>query len=167
MSSRNCPNWVYFLIWSSLGLVFAVAMFISSYRDIKGIILSKSAYSHTVGIVKVSRTTLTYSRGSADYGYQIVYEYDAQGHKYWSDLIDFNFIKAGSQENFAKAKIEKYPIGAHVTVYYQRNHPQFAVLNPEAPHSTKVYVACMLILFFLSIFGIVMSYRSRPKALIP
>jgi len=136
---------------------------IFSYRDyVKAVFLPVSSYSHTVGTVIVSQLREVEARGYAKPVYYVVYEYEVNGRQYTSDKIDFKFIQTDGTESGEEAVLATYPVDKHVVVYYQRSHPEFAVLQPDVPIPTKIFIICLFFFFLLSAYGMVWFYYSSP-----
>jgi len=97
---------------------------------LKGIVFyEKDDFLSVGGKVDVSRAVEKSGFKTTHVGYQIEYTFNVEGRVYRSDMITFS-------DNFTDLNyLEKYPVGQHVKVYFDKSNPQFSVLEPE----TKTY----------------------------
>jgi len=128
-------------------------------------LLPKSAYSCTTGIVVESDLKTVVSRGSSSQLYHVVYEYKVQGHWYCSDNVNFWILRTDGSLAAQEFVLSKYPLNKQVLVYYQRSDPGFAVLDPKVLLTTKIGLSILLFVLFLSTYGVVWSclrWRKTP-----
>ena len=75
--------------------------------------------------------------GGAHYGpdtYNIEYAFDVHGVTYTSRLVAFE-----ERSRAVEKRLQEYPVGKIVTVYYDATRPRYAVLEP-GPLTTRVYL---------------------------
>lgn len=85
------------------------------------------------------------STDSAEYRIAVVYDYVANGARYTGNRIGFG-TRGFVRKKRAQAELERYPVSATVTAYFNPEKPGEAVLVREAPNSTLYMVMgiCML-----------------------
>lgn len=67
-------------------------------------------------------------RRTVKYRAAIQYEYSVNGRKYSSDKVTIMPTK-GTRDK-AQRQVNKYPVGKTISVHYDPNEPEFAVLEP-------------------------------------
>ncbi len=61
---------------------------------------------------------------------KVVYEYAVDGRIYQSSQLGFDIFDKPGGRGRAASRVERYPNGAQVTVYYDAGHPACAILEP-------------------------------------
>lgn len=140
-----------------MGLLLSLILILSSRNFIRGMFLSRAAYGNVIGTVTTSRMKLVVTRGYTSKLADIEYKYEVRNNWYYSKNIIFWFPKPNDKD-FEQEILSHYPLKSRVIVYYQRNYPQFAVLNPDVPASTKISLSVLLLIFFLSVLGSIWSF---------
>ncbi len=87
---------------------------------------------------RVSRHTSTDSDGDTSVSYSplVKYHYQVAGQDYEGAKIAFGFQQSYNSQAKAQAALERFPVGGHVSVYYDPNNPSDAVLERKAGAST-------------------------------
>lgn len=78
---------------------------------------------------RVEEKRLPGDRPNVRFAPRITYEYTVDGHTYRSDRIAFAEVFWSLARRAAAAKVARYPAGAEVTVYYDPQRPDQAVLE--------------------------------------
>lgn len=68
---------------------------------------------------------------------KVIYEYQVEGRKYHSSQLALEEVDTAN-ENLAREKSEKYPVGREVDVYYDPKKPDFATLQVGDPSHGKL-----------------------------
>ncbi len=120
----------------------------NSWGYLKGGFLSNwIQYESTVGeIIKSEKKVYRYKKRSAKA--RIEFGYIVDGEFYVSHLVNF----AGNLDDY-EYFLGKYPTGKQVKVFYEKNKPSFAVLEPDN-WSVRVIISPVLIgfAFMVNIF---------------
>jgi len=142
------PNILFPLIFIGIGLLLIFIYF----RNLAKVRASQAwpAVQGTVIESWVRRTESTDDDGSVSYSYypEIQYQYQVMGSQYQGDKITFG-LKSGGNRTKAEKAIAKYPTGANVTIYYQPDKPENAVLERSI---TKGLLFSGILLILLGIF---------------
>lgn len=85
---------------------------------------------------------------STTYAAHVVYSYKVDGLSYSNDAIGFGSSSGGRKK--AQKKLEEYPAGKSVTVYYDPEKPEKAVLEPVAT-TFGIMLALGIILIVLGV----------------
>jgi len=111
-------------------------------------------------------STITITNNSRDTTYSavITYRYAVNGQNYTSDRYWYAGSGSGYQSD-AQNTVNRYPAGAQVTVYYNPDKPDEAVLDNSAPSTTVPYAALgfMWLVVLLIIGKCVSGYRNSKK----
>jgi len=122
------PNNLFPLVFIIIGLI----MFFIYFRNLAKVRASQAwpAVQGTVAASWVRRKQSTDDDGSISESFypEIQYTYQVMGMEYQGDKIAFG-PKSGGNRTKAEKAIAKYPTGANVTVYYQPDKPETAVLE--------------------------------------
>jgi hypothetical protein len=81
---------------------------------------------------RVEAKTLPGDRPNTRFAPRITYEYVVNGRVYQSQRIAFRETFWSLAPQSAQASAARYPAGAHVTVYYDPEHPEETVLERAA-----------------------------------
>ncbi len=108
----------------------------------------------TIGTITTSEVIRS-TGGKLSFSAHVVYQYSAQGGNHVSTRVSIaelmGIIDTG--QNQAMAKVKKYPINSTVTVYYDPQNPQRAVLEKGGDASLfylgGVFLVFALIIWFL------------------
>jgi len=65
----------------------------------------------------------------------VKYQYDVNGKTYDGDRIVF-----GSSADVPSGTLDRYPVGGTVTVFYDPNHPESAVLETASTSSMYIFI---------------------------
>lgn len=121
--------------WFTFGFLFSglcLLVIMPRWDDVKGTCLvATSKFQITQGTIATSR--LKYKsgggKGKGGYQYDIHFVYSVAGKKYYSNNVSFS--RTGGEREFLNSYLQRYPLNQSVTVYYQKNDPGFAVLEPD------------------------------------
>jgi hypothetical protein len=80
---------------------------------------------------------------SKGWHYEIWYEYGVDGRLYKSDRVNYGHT-GSSDKSFASNYVNRYPVGKSVVVYYDQNHPNKSVLEPNVSNYDWVFVIVMI-----------------------
>lgn len=103
--------------------------------------------------------------GMTTYDTHVVYEYNVDGMKYFSDrieLVDDIGIRISDlilSEQTAYAFISHYPLGQKVKVFYRPKYPSLAILNPGKSDLMYRSIVMGIIIFCLGLI----SWKWEPK----
>lgn len=89
----------------------------------------------------------------------IVYGYVVNGTSYLSSRVQFMNVVSGSstfRDSLAKNISEEYPVGKTVTVYYDPDNPEDAVLEPGVGFAI---IVCLVIGTFVYCCRNIVSFR--------
>jgi len=89
----------------------------------------------------------------------VLYNYEVQGNKYRSYRVFFEGAEDYFDPGNAREIVSRYPSGKKVSVYYNPENPQFAVLETGVKFTHLLFPATG-ILFFCSDYG---RYLGNPK----
>ncbi|MBI4671491.1 MAG: DUF3592 domain-containing protein [Chloroflexi bacterium] len=76
----------------------------------------------------------------------VVFEYAAQGQLQSASRIHFGAPSKLARKRAAEHKLANYPVAARVTVYYNPDAPQDAVLERESPHARRIGLVALGVL---------------------
>ena len=142
------PNILIPLFFIIIGLI----LFFIYFRNLAKVRASQAwpAVQGTVAASWVRRKQSTDDDGSISESYypEIQYQYQIMGNEYQGDKITFG-PKSGGNRTRAEKAIAKYPTGANVTVYYQPDKPETAVLERSI---TKGLLFSGILMILLGIF---------------
>ncbi|MBL8077959.1 MAG: DUF3592 domain-containing protein [Anaerolineales bacterium] len=113
-----------------------------------------AVWPSTTGTI-ITSEVLRSTGGKLSFSAHIVYQYAAQGGNHVSTRVSIpelmGIVDTGQKE--AMAKVEKYPIHSTVTVYYDPQDPQRAVLEKRGDVSLfylgAVFLVFALVIWFL------------------
>jgi len=113
------------LAWWGKGYL-ADAQATAKWPTVEGTVLETRihTYKSTSGSGSKKRTTTMYEP-------IVVYRYEVDGKTYTHDQVEFA-SGGSSSASSAKKTIHRYPVGSKVTVYYDPELPQNALLEPGA-----------------------------------
>lgn len=157
------------LLCSFIALWCVISAF-DNFNDVRGAVFVRSeAYKTTTGEI-LSSSVAQYYDGKRrptnredrhTYGYVILYRYVVAGKNYTSDQVSFTSKLVSSHPAYAEKYVNKYPVGRTVTVYYKADEPSFAVLEPQNKFGGLFGFMGLLIVFILSLLGIVTQRNVR------
>jgi len=140
------PSWVPLLIAFFIGAIFVLVGILLIYLNIraKRKIAESQQWPTIAGAVvssEVQRMSSTDSEGDTTYYYQpkVEYSYSVMGTAYTGKRL--TFAAQGSSQKSAQAVVQRYPVGATVTVHYNPQKPAEAVLEVQATSGNT----CMLV----------------------
>ncbi len=143
MTTSMICSGVFFLIGLSI-----MALGWKTYRKSSRV----ASWLTTTGIVTVSEVIR--SMGSElKYSAHIVYQYSVNGVSYSSNKITPAELMdiADTGQNEAVAKVKKYPLQSTVTIYYDPQDPQRAVLE-KGGDASLFFLGAFFLAFALAIF---------------
>ncbi len=114
----------------------------------------ESKTSRSNGTTRRKTGTRT-ARTKTSYRAEVLYDYVVNGETYSANKVLFGQVGKGSPAS-ARKIVNRYPAGKKVTVYYNPDEPEIAVLEPGATGGTYVLfgVGCVFILFgVVALFG--------------
>ncbi|KZZ44416.1 hypothetical protein A3758_17640 [Oleiphilus sp. HI0118] len=115
----------------------------TNYPAIRGVLFSDaSSFSTTTGTILHSRHTSERAHGTTVGGYDILYSYEVNGHRYTSNSVDFKNDNSDWQ-----TYINRYRKGDSVEVFYEIGDPEYAVLLPNEK-SYLVFFSPLIMLMF-------------------
>lgn len=82
------------------------------------------------GLIIESRISGVSDAEGTSFRPKIKYEYRFDGIVFVGDLIAFGMHTRSGAEEFAETCVERYPVGAHVKVYYDPTSKERSVLEP-------------------------------------
>ena len=155
-------------VFTVIGLVFLLIT-VNGRRQAE----ASQAWPSTSGRVVKTWVQETIERdddGFTEYKYtpHIQYEYSAGGARYTGERLNFGFTSVYGEMGPAEEALDLYPMGSQVTVYYNPEQPQDAVLDREMQGGVLGYViggiglvvaVCMLVLTGLNV---IKNLRSQP-----
>ncbi len=109
-----------------------------TWPDVGGVV----EHSEVFGIRDEQANGSTYS-----YSVRVVFAYSVEGREYSSDSIGFGSDREYSTKSEAAAVADQYGVGKAVTVTYDPEQPEVAVLEPGATgvSSTPFYFGLLLV----------------------
>ncbi len=125
-----------------------------------------STFATTTGTISSTRTGVGHGRYSDYYYYIIWYDYEVDRTSCRSSQVTFN-PSGFNDPSVPQSYVEKYPVGRHVTVYYDRGDPTFSVLEPNTRYelSQVVFLALLALLAAgACVWGLLAFLRDRPRA---
>ncbi|WP_417380019.1 DUF3592 domain-containing protein [Gimesia sp.] len=127
-----------------LGFIFLIVGYVMAY--LKGLPLLEQARASkdwpvTTGEVLASdvQSHRSSNSNSSTYSAHVVYRYQVQDKNYEAKTVWFGSDVSTSDRSLAQNTIKKYPIQQSVTVYYDPQHPETAVLEPGVFKTTWFY----------------------------
>jgi len=133
----NIKKYIPVLIFFSAFLFAFIATGLIFKDEIKGMVFSKFIeYKTTEGLITTSSKKLRTGRYSSRMAINIWYAYEVDSIVYSSNLVTF-----AADYYDVDYYLEKYPLKKKVTVYYQKDNPSFAVLEPD---KKNWFVVCFI-----------------------
>ena len=139
-----------------------VCIFVGLCLLVFGIVTRKKlkaseSWPKTTGVVLESIIEPGWARAGGSRIYvvrpKVVYEYYVDGKRYTSSqlaLVECNT----ANENLAREKTERHPVGQQVTVYYNPLKPEFATLEIGDPTDGQLPFGMIAVGTIVAIFGI-------------
>ena len=137
---------VFGLFWTVIVGVFDVFCSYNIYRQTKA-----ASFPTTTGQIASSEVESHSDSDGTTYGAAITFTYTVNNTLYNSDSWRFG-AWSSSDDDYAREVIARYPVGKKVTVYYDPNDPESAVLE------VGVQPMDMFLLLFLTPFNLVMLW---------
>ncbi len=146
------------VVFLGAGILFSI----TGWNDLQNAKAS-AAWSKTEGAIisagvkrKTSFSTGRRGKSTTTYVPEVSYDYTADGKKYTSNRIMFGGFASGSR-SYARGLVEKYAEGKKVTVHYNPEKPELAVLEAGVSGSSYIPLlgglACLGVGVFLTFFG--------------
>lgn len=92
---------------------------------------------------------------STSYYAVVLYEYMVEGKRYQSDRLTLGNTIGTNFTGGVQKKLQLYPVGSRVEVFYDPNDPTEAALEIKAP-SGKIYL--FIALFIIAILAVTMGF---------
>ena len=142
------------LIFGIIGVVILVKYF----RDKKKTDESQS-WSSASGKITESymRREASMESGSTIYYPEVQYDYEFLGTKYTGDRISFGGSSGNSNRKKSEETLAKYPIGQNVTIYYNPNNPEDAVLERKMGTGGTVFLIIGILFTFIALCTLCIS----------
>ena len=166
------PKWKACVILISLGIailfLFGIRNLERDYRSLH--------WPVTSGVIRsVSMHGAPFNGPGADqnsYYSDIVYDYQVAGASYSGTRVTFGGLwliyNNGSNKSQVRAVLDRYPVGKQVSVYYDPNAPETAVLEPKITDRTWTpLVFSVLFLLWGTLPIIAFIFRTRVMKLTP
>ncbi len=87
----------------------------------------------------------------------VLYRYSVDGQTYESERIEVISAANGNTDRFAQRTVERYPVGAQVTVYYSPKNPAVSLLEPGLPNNDPLLFTMFLLISGFLVGGIFIS----------
>jgi hypothetical protein len=134
-----------------LWMIIAMFTFIVSKENVKAIFTDFSLYKTTSG--EVVSSTVVYKSGlGGSWHFEIAYRYTVLGREFSSNKVHYLNTGESLSDDYARSYVKKYPVGKVVTVFYNPDQPQQAVLEPDKRSNSSLWlIVCMAgmsIIFF-------------------
>jgi len=154
-------------IAKTLGLIFVflslLILFFMIRSDMNA--LSSSTWPTVKGEVMASKVVLVHGGASGHstlrYIPAIQYKYVVDGVSFFGDRVYFASDAGG--ESFCKEKVENYPVGKSVNVFYNSNDPKESVLEPGISLFSILMLGIInlvfIILFLLAAYAMFRDYQ--------
>jgi hypothetical protein len=138
------------IIWAMFPTLIIVAVAVKLWE-----IRQASRWPSTTGKVVIS-TVVSHKRQPGEAGYNfgdtemsnepcVEYDYQVNGRSYRGKRITIGEKTAGFE---LEGILARYPVGATVTVYYNPDYPEFALLERDLPMGKMIQgVGCLMLLF--------------------
>ncbi|BDX38198.1 hypothetical protein CYCD_15530 [Tenuifilaceae bacterium CYCD] len=117
---------------------------------------STKSWPTTEGTIIVSEVTR-----SSRYVPHIVYTYTIDTLDYTSEKIGLTNYAQYKRESDAKVESDKYPVNSKVTVYYNPNNAEEAILKPGIKGEHILMFSIGLIIFLAPLIGLIYSIRKK------
>ncbi|RMG98831.1 MAG: DUF3592 domain-containing protein [Chloroflexi bacterium] len=146
------------LFWGCFYVLFLGLFFVASITlTIVGVNVLRNArvsegWPTTTGEVVASSVRASSDSDGTTYYADVSYSYVVDDHRYVSDTVSFGEY-GSSDRSHAEEVVARYPVGKRVTVYYNPELPETAVLEPGVTWSS--YFPLAMGLCFLSVTSIV------------
>lgn len=145
------------ILWPCVCIIVGFGIFILGIVIRKKLTDSKS-WPQTNGVIRESTVQPEWVRVGSGNMYvvtpKVIYEYEVDGKKYTSSQLAL-VERSTVNENLAKEKSERHPVGQQVTVYYNPRKPEFATLEIGDPTGGKLPFGMMIFGTIAIIAGIV------------
>lgn len=123
-----------------IGPLFAVIGYFVAFSFGKPILenaRASEAWPNVAGVVESSEVVRSRnSDGKTMYGADVVYAYEVEGREYSSNQISFGGASSSSSSSGAYRVVNHYNAGNAVTVTYDPERPEVAVLEPGVTWSS-------------------------------
>jgi hypothetical protein len=146
ISTTATPNFANaFTIFFGGGFMCAafIMLFFVGILSIKTLLAMR--WPATEGVIVAGHIASSHSsEGGTSYRPVIVYQYQVGERTYQNDLLAFGAKNYSGSYGGAQRKIQKYPPGGRVQVYYNPGKPQKSVLEVRATGSTLLLLMSIL-----------------------
>jgi len=119
---------------------------------------ASESWPKTIGIIRESTVKSEWVKVGSGNMYivspKVIYEYEVGGKKYTSSQLAL-VEHSTANENLAKEKSERHPVGQQVTVYYNPRKPDFATLEVGDPTGGTLPFGIIIFGLAVTIAGIV------------
>jgi hypothetical protein len=145
------------LLWPCVCILAGLGLLVLGIVIRKKLKTSES-WPKTIGIIRESTVKSEWVRVGSGNMYivspKVIYEYEVDGEKYTSSQLAL-VEHSTANENLAKEKSERHPVGQQVTVYYNPRKPDFATLEIGDPTGGKLPFGIIIFGIVVTIAGIV------------
>lgn len=148
--------------------MFAAGIFLMAWGvyEIKGSNESRNwpSTQGTISSSYISEQTRRDSnrRTSITYFPRVLYQYKVDGRHYTSHRIEFGG-ESGGMKRMAKKVVDKYPAGKKVTVHYNPQDPQYAILEAGFTWSSLIVFLAGIAFLGVGVLGFKAYRRERLK----
>ncbi len=114
-----------------------------------GIAAASRGWPAVAGRVEVSKARANRpDNGMPGYRYVVVYRYTVDGEEWDGDMVAAGKLFYATRR-WVEQRLAPYPVGARVTVYYDPEDPETAVLEPGWSREGYYFVATLLMVVAL------------------
>lgn len=115
------------------GVVFVVLGVFALSKGLRDLRLAQASpeWPQVQGVIEQSQVAESKTKGKTNYYADIRYRYDVEGTAHSSGRVAFGSYQSTDRTPH-EALVARYPAGSPVTVYYQPDAPESAVLEPGA-----------------------------------
>ena len=133
------------------GIIGAVMIFLY-FRQQKEAEESQN-WSSTLGRITKTymRQEVSYESGNTIYYPEIEYEYEYLGIIYTGNRINFGGSSGNSNRKKSEEVLAQYPVNKTITVYYEPNNPEKAVLERKMGTGGKVALIVGILFTFIAL----------------
>ena len=94
--------------------------------------------------------------------FDITYSYKVGNQEFSSSRVHYGY-QATENPSYAESYVKKYPVGKHITVFYEENNPQNSVLEPQVKWDGLLNSYLMLILLPITVFGLALYFDIKSR----
>ena len=117
-------------------LLLGAFALVKGFRDLQ-LAQASPQWPQAQGVIEQSQVAESKTKGKTNYYADIRYQYDVGGTVHSSDRVAFGGYQSPDRAPH-EAVVARYPVGSAVTVFYQPEAPELAVLEPGASGSSWI-----------------------------